>query len=263
MKNTKEIIKLILLIRKKLDVLNYYWSSKINKYNLKGKNSSNPVTILDLKAEKLIRKYIEKSYPNHSIYGEELRPKIKDKTIYSWIIDPIDGTKNLIMGFSHWSNLIGFNINNKPVIGFANFPILKKFYLAYDAKTYVFDNKLRSKKLFTNQKRTRVNKAKIAINTFNTVKNKKIFNFFKNFDGIFKITNADAYNSCLIAEGKIDLYIETGLKKVDILPLIPIIENSGGVITDWRGKKNFLSGDIIVSANKVLHKNFLKKLKQK
>ena len=39
-------------------------------------------------------------------------------------------------------------------------------------------------------------------------------------------------NFCLIAEGKVDVLIESGLKQVDILPLIPIIENSGAIITN-------------------------------
>ena len=48
------------------------------------------------------------------------------------------------------------------------------------------------------------------------------------------------------------------LKKVDIMPLVSIVENAGAIISDWNGNKNFNSGKILVSANKVLHRKFLK-----
>ena len=83
----------------------------------------------------------------------------------------------------------------------------------------------------------------------------------KKHKGIFRITNANAYNFCLLAEGKIDVIIESGLKKVDILPLIAIIENSGAIITDWNGKKDFSSGKVLVSSNIKIHKKLLKVIK--
>ena len=60
-----------------------------------------------------------------------------------------------------------------------------------------------------------------------------------------------------MAEGKIDIIIEAGLKNVDILPLLRLLKNSGATVTDWKGKNNISKGNIIVSSNKILHsKNF-------
>ena len=80
--------------------------------------------------------------------------------------------------------------------------------------------------------------------------------------GIFKISGIDALNFCLLAEGKIDVLIETGLKKVDFLPLMSIIENSGAIITDWNGKKRFKYGDVLLAGNKKNHFKVLKLLKK-
>ncbi len=66
-----------------------------------------------------------------------------------------------------------------------------------------------------------------------------------------------------MAEGKIDIIIEAGLKKVDILPLIKLLKNSGAIITDWNGKNNISKGDIIVSSNNILHDKILKLIKLK
>ena len=60
----------------------------------------------------------------------------------------------------------------------------------------------------------------------------KLEKFKKTHKGIFKISGIDALNFCLVAEGKIDILIEKGLKQVDFFPLISIIENSGAIISD-------------------------------
>ena len=81
------------------------------------------------------------------------------------------------------------------------------------------------------------------------------------FKGIMKITNADAYNFCLLSEGRIDVLIESGLKKVDFFPLLALLKNSGAIITDWYGGNKFQNGQILVTANKILHKEVLKKFR--
>ncbi len=250
---TKSIVKFILNLKKDLDFLNDI--KKVKKYISKNKNSVDPVTKLDLMVEKLIRSKIIKNFSTHSIIGEEYNDKIKNSD-FTWIIDPIDGTKNLIMGLPTWSNLIGLYKGKNSILSFANFPILRKYYIAYGNKTFV-NQKNFNRRIYSNKKANYKN-AKIAINTFHTIKEKKIFKFLKRYKGFYKITGSDAYNFCLIAEGKVDVLIECGLKKVDILPLISIVKNSGAIITDWQGKTNFSKGDVLVTANKNLHKKFLK-----
>ena len=255
-KNYKNLIQ---SIKSKIDKVNYKYYENLRDYKSKNKFYSDPVTILDKKIEKIIKKIIQKNYPNHSIIGEESRAKITNSK-FTWVIDPVDGTKNLIMGLPTWSNLLGLIKNGDPKLSFANFPILKKYYMSYDNQSFVFQENKKAKKIFSNKKITNLKKAKIAINTFNTVKNKKIFKFMKKFKGLLKITNIDAYNFCLLSEGKIDILIETGLKKVDFVPLLNLIKNSGAVITDWEGKNNFNKGSILVSANQILHKKILQEI---
>ena len=230
-------------------------SKTITRFKSKKKEKVDPVTELDIKIEKFIRSKIRLKFPSHSILGEELPDEINNEE-FKWYIDPIDGTKNYLMGLPTWSNLIGVYKNNKPLIGFANFPDLNKFYFSNKKKAYLVENK--KKKLLKSSKKKELKETKIAINTFNTIKIKKIYNFLKSYNGIFKITGCDAYNFCLIAEGKIDALIESGLKKVDILPLVSILDNSGAIITNWKGKRNFSEGKILVSGNKELHKKLLK-----
>ena len=81
-------------------------SSLKPKFKSKSKSKIDPVTSLDKIIEKSVVKIIEKNFPNHSIIGEELDQKL-GKSEYKWIIDPLDGTKNYILGIPTWSNLVG------------------------------------------------------------------------------------------------------------------------------------------------------------
>lgn len=264
MKNKKYFLNfLINIIRKEVNKLNYK-ISKFVKYTDKKKGTGNnifinPVTKFDKIIELKIVKLLDKYFPDHQISGEEFGQKFSNSK-YKWVIDPIDGTKALICGQPTWSNLIGLLENDYPKMGLANFPILKKYYYSDSVNSYCCDNK---KKKITTSKQTKIEKSKLVTNSMHTFKSKKKFNFFKNYKFFFKISGVDSYNFCLLAEGKIDLVVESGLKSYDILPLVSLIENAGGIITDWKGSKNFEKGEILAAANKILHSKFLKYFRSK
>ena len=58
--------------------------------------------------EIFLRKEIAKKFPKDGIVGEEFKVK-KSKSGFSWIIDPIDGTRSFVIGSPTWSNLISVN----------------------------------------------------------------------------------------------------------------------------------------------------------
>ena len=191
------------------------YKKKINrKYKTKKDFQIDPVTKLDIKSEKIIRRKIYKYFPNHNVIGEECKNKVTNSQ-YTWVMDPIDGTKSMIMGLPTWSNLIGLYKNNKCILSWANFPKLKKYYIAYNNKSFVFENK-NLKKIKTN-KSVNLKNAKLTINTLHSLRSKKVFKHIMKFKGFFKVTGVDAYNFCSIAEGKFDVLIESGLKLVDII----------------------------------------------
>lgn len=260
MSQENKAIKFVFKLKKKLDYLTKFKNQKKILFKSKKKNTIDPVTQLDIKIEKFIRNSIKENFSTHSIVGEEFKNKLNNSD-FKWFIDPIDGTKNLVMGIPTWSNLIGLHKREESILSFANFPELNKYYFAYKNKCFVNKDQ-KFIKIYSNQK-SNFRNAKMVINTLRTVKEKKISRLLKRFPGIFKITGTDALNFCLIAEGKIDVLIERGLKKVDFYPLISIIKNSGGIITDWNGEMKFSRGDVLVCANKNLHKHFLKEIKKK
>ena len=89
--------------------LTRFYFLKLNKpfkvsNKLKGKGYD-PVTKADLAFEKFIRKEVGNKFPTHQIIGEEFKNK-KTKSDFSWVIDPIDGTRSFVIGNPTWSNLI-------------------------------------------------------------------------------------------------------------------------------------------------------------
>ena len=124
--------------------LTKFYYLKLNKpfkisNKLKGKGYD-PVTTADKAFEKFIRKEINKKFPNHQIIGEEFGHQ-RSKSDFTWVLDPIDGTRSFVIGNPTWSNLISLNFKGEPVLGLANFPILKKYYLNTSNKVaYVIEN---------------------------------------------------------------------------------------------------------------------------
>ena len=122
------------------DLTKFYYT-KLNgtfkvSNKIKGKGYD-PVTTSDKAFEKFIRLKIKKKFPNHQVIGEEFGHK-KSSSDYTWVIDPIDGTRSYVIGNPTWSNLISLNFKGNPVLGLANFPILKKYYLNLTIKMLMF-----------------------------------------------------------------------------------------------------------------------------
>ena len=255
----KAYSKFIENLAKKLTKFYYLKLNKPFKVSnkLKGKGYD-PVTSADKAFEKLIRKEIKKKFPNHQLIGEEFGHK-ESKSDYSWIIDPIDGTRSFVIGNPTWSNLISLNYKGVPVLGLANFPILKKYYFNVSNKiSYVFEDgkkkriKVNSKATFFNMKMSAAFYGGISLK-----QQKKIPQILKRM----QFPCADALSYSHFAEGKVDVVLQCSNKIWDIHPLIPIIRAAGGIVTTWSNGDAIKAGNIICSSNRSIHNKVLKILK--
>ena len=243
------------------DMTKFYYS-KLNKpfkvdNKLQGKGYD-PVTTADRAFEKFIRSKIKKKFPTHEIIGEEFGYK-KTKSDFAWIIDPIDGTRSFVVGNPTWSNLISLNYKRNPVVGLANFPKLKKYYLNTSRKTaYVVENG-KKRKLSVNKKVSFSNmKVSGAFHGWLSLKKQsKIPKLLK----LMQFPCIDALSYANLCEGKIDVVMQCQNKIWDIHPLIPIIKASGGIATTWKNESANKAGNVLISANKTIHKKILGLLK--
>ena len=154
--------------------------------------------------------------------------------------------------------MISLNFKGVPIIGLANFPILKKYYLnTSDKKLSVSKRKknkikINSKATFSNMKLSAAFHGSLTLN-----QQKKIPKIFRRM----QFPCADALSYSHFAEGKLDVVIQCGNKIWDIHPLIPIIKAAGGVVSTWKNTDPVKAGNIIASANMGIQNKILKILK--
>jgi len=227
----------------------------INKSKGKGYD---PVTKADRAFEKFIRSKIQKKFPKHEIIGEEFGYK-KSKSDFTWVIDPIDGTRSFIVGNPTWSNLIALNYKGNPMVGLANFPKLNKYYLNISKNNAYVVEKGKKRKLSVNKKATFKN-VKVA-GAFHGWLSLKKQNKIPKVLKLMQFPCFDALSYAHFCEGKIDVVMQCQNKIWDIHPLIPIIKASGGISSTWDNKDAKLGGSVLISTNKKVHKQFLKLLK--
>jgi len=242
--------------------LNKFYFLKLNKTfkvsnKIKGKGYD-PVTTSDKAFEKFIRLKIKKKFPNHQIIGEEFGHK-KSTSDYTWVIDPIDGTRSFVIGNPTWSNLIALNYKGNPAVGLANFPILGKYYLNFDNKnSFVFERG--KKKKISVSKSIPLNQIKVSGAFHGAISLKQQMKIPKVLK-LMQFPTADALSYSHLCEGKIDVVFQATNKIWDIHPLIPIIKAAGGVVTTWENKDAVKAGSILVSANQSIHDKMLNLLK--
>ena len=260
--NSKEYKIYAVFLNNLAKELTKFYYSRLNKTfkvsnKLKGKGYD-PVTTADKAYEKFIRSKINKRFPKHQVIGEEFGIK-KSSSDYTWVIDPIDGTRSFVIGNPTWSNLISLNYKEEPVLGMANFPILKKYYINFSDKlAYVFDNG--KKKKLTVNKKVIFSKIKVSAafhGWLSLDKQKKIPKILK----LMQFPCSDALSYSHLAEGRVDVVIQCSNKIWDIHPVIPIIKAAGGIISTWDNKDAVYAGNILVSANKKIHNKLLKLLR--
>ena len=243
------------------DLTRYYYKQLNKPFKVinksRGKNFD-PVTKADRAFEKFIRSKIKKKFPTHEIIGEEFGQK-KTKSDFTWVIDPIDGTRSFIVGNPTWSNLIGLNYKGNPVVGLANFPKLNKYYFNTSKNnSYVVENG---------------KKRKLSVNKKATFKNIKVAGAFHGWLSLKKQSRIprvlklmqfpcfDALSYAHFCEGKIDAVLQCQNKIWDLHAIIPIISAAGGIGSTWNNRDAKYAGNVLFSANKSIHKKILKLLK--
>lgn len=108
-------------------IMNYYKS----KYEIRDKSYHNPVTTADHAADKYLRETLTAAYPNYGWLSEET-VDTKERLSYSrtWVVDPLDGTKEFIEGVPHFVVSIALVENGEPIIGVLYNPASNELFTA-------------------------------------------------------------------------------------------------------------------------------------
>lgn len=209
-----------------------------------------PVTEADKNVEHLIRRRIGERYPDHKIVGEEHGTSGAGDTW--WIIDPIDGTRAFITGATNWGILLGQVHGDRPHVGAMHQPFTGETWLGGPGGAW-FEHRGERRSI-------RVNPAATLSDATLYSTHPRIFTT-PQLERFHKLTarlrlqrwGGDCYSFCLLAMGCIDLVIDGMLMPYDIVPLIPIIEGAGGVVTDSHGNPPLKGGLVIAASSRELH----------
>jgi myo-inositol-1(or 4)-monophosphatase len=210
-----------------------------------------PVTAADRAAEAAMRALIKKTFPEHGILGEEFAAERPDAE-YVWVLDPIDGTKSFICGLPAWGTLIALTRRGQPIYGMMHQPFTREHFVG-DGKASRYRGPAGDRMLRTRPCATLGDA--ILMTTSPLLMEEAERQTFAHVEQAVRLSRygGDCYAYCVLAAGHIDLVIESGLKPYDVLPLIPIIEGAGGIVTTWDNGSPYAGGQIIAAGDRRVH----------
>lgn len=217
----------------------------------KDEKGFDPVTSADHAIENVLRKTIRETYPDHSLVAEESGDETGTSE-YTWYIDPIDGTRAFLMGSPLWGTLVGLTHRNEPIVGLLVQPILEEVFFGAASGSWLISAD--GRKRLRSSGCSELANARLACThpamfkgadraAFDTLASSCLLDRF----------GGDCYNYAMLAAGFVDLVVEAGLKPYDIVPLLPILERAGCVVTDWSGNAPLGGGRVVAAASAQLH----------
>ena len=215
------------------------------------KSDNTPVSNGDLEINELISKKISELTPEIPIISEEsLDNKDKSNLKNFWLIDPIDGTYDYINNLDELTINAGLIINNKPVVGLINAPAKKRMFYSYgEGNAFEMSNGIT---LNLNNSFAR-NKRPITFICYSNKIKPEIQNIYKGLGVSEFVRMKSSLKFCVVACGEFDGYVaEARACEWDIAAGHAIVQNAGGIITDFNGneilygKENFKNPSLIL-----------------
>jgi myo-inositol-1(or 4)-monophosphatase len=212
-----------------------------------------PVTEADRGVEVLLREAIGAQFPEHRIVGEEHGTTGPADASAWWIIDPIDGTRAFVSGMPAWGTLIGLVVDGRAVAGWMHQPYIGELFSGIDGAGWLErGEERRSLRVRATTDLTAATMYSTHPSMFTTSDEQAAFERISSKVRMYRF-GGDCYSYGLLAIGCVDLVVESSMQPYDIVPLIPIIEAAGGVVTDRDGALPLAGGFIVAAATPELH----------
>lgn len=221
---------------------------------------NNLVTEIDKKSEQTIIEFIQKKYPAHGILAEE-RGELKKDSEYLWVIDPLDGTTNFAHGLPIFSVSIGLQKNNKIIAG-AVYDVMQDIMYSSESGSGAFANE---KKIYVSKRESISQSMLVTGFPYNVKDNPE--NAFERFETLTRNTRAvrrlgsAAIDFCYVAAGVFEGFWEVHLHPWDICAGKLIVEEAGGLVTDFDGNKIDIFSKRILASNSFVHNKMIELLK--
>ena len=240
--------------------LNYF---QTDRFDVIRKGDGSPLTIADQEAEKFLRQAIHEAYPDDTIVGEEFGETAgqnSNQSEYTWILDPIDGTKSFISGVPLYGTMVAVekatteNTARESVIGSVYFPGLDVgIYASQGQGAWSFEGDAPPTAASVS-KTSSLADAVMVTSQVETFAKRSAAEVYQQLAQAvyFSRTWGDAYGYYLVATGKVDVMIDPILNIWDAAAVQPIVQEAGGRFTDWAGTSRIDAGESI-GTNGLVH----------
>lgn len=213
------------------------------------KSDLSPVTAADREAEELVRELIQVRFPDHGILGEEFG-EVNSGANRRWIIDPIDGTKSFIHGVPLYGVMLALEENNEATLGVLHFPALNETVWAAKGLGCWFNGRRAAVSEIGS-----LDKALVCATDIEFLETKERGAAWHRVRARAKLarTWGDCYGYALVATGRAEAMIDPELALWDAAALKPVIEEAGGVFTDWNGVRTHTGGGAVATNAALAH----------
>lgn len=219
--------------------------------HIERKPDRTPVTDADTAVEDAVRAQLAADRPDDAIAGEERGGVVRDGR--TWVLDPVDGTKNFLRGVPVWATLIALVVDGAPVVGMVSAPALgRRWSAAAGAGAWVHD--------FDGSRAISVSAVGDLADASVSTTNLASWTEFHSREAYLRLVDAcwenrafgDFWQHCLVAEGAIDLAAEPVVNPWDVAAAQILVTEAGGRFTDLTGRPRFDGGSAL-SSNSHLH----------
>jgi histidinol-phosphatase len=225
------------------------------RWRVQLKPDGSPVTDADRDAERAVREWLAKHFPDDGVLGEEFGHTRPNASRF-WTVDPIDGTRSYVMGIPLWGSLVAVCEGTRVLAGAAVFPALKTSLCAAPGVG-----------CWHNGAPVRVSEIDTLANATVLLTDARALVAGPRAKGLAALaeeaamvrTWGDCVGYLLVASGRAEVMVDTVMQPWDAAPLQPIIEEAGGVFTDWNGRATAF-GDGVVATNWALANEVRRKM---
>ena len=207
------------------------------------KADGSPVTVADREAERVAREWIEARFPADGILGEEFGA-VRADARRRWLLDPVDGTASFIRGVPLWGTLVAVAEGDAVLAGAAYFPPVDELVVAGLGEGCWW------------------NGARCSVSSVSSLTDATVLTTGLKFpehpdrgDGWRRLASrahrsrtwGDCFGYFLVATGRAEAMMDARLSPWDSAVLLPIIEEAGGVFTDWDGTRTPFGGSAVAT----------------
>jgi myo-inositol-1(or 4)-monophosphatase len=220
------------------------------------KQKNDFVTEVDKTSEKMIIEHILSDFPDHQVLAEESGAR-QTSSAFQWIIDPLDGTTNFVHNIPVFTVSVAVKQDDKVIAGVVYQPVQDEMFTA------VQDKGARLNGVPIRVSDTGDFSRAFLATGFPHHCKRRLPQFARAFSDIFfysagvRRLGSAALDLCYTACGRFDAFWETGLNAWDVAAGSLVVQEAGGLVSDFWGNSNYLDSGFIVAGSPIIHKRLV------